>query len=324
MAVQTVTGAIAPDALGRTLMHEHLMAALPGWQTDTVNPGPSRRDMVARGVDVLAELKDAGFASMVDPIPADLGRDVEFMAEVSARAGFNVICATGLYHEEMGATSYWKARMMCSDDASDQLAEVMIRELTMGVGETGIRAGIIKVGTSHPPITEYERMVFAAAAKAAMATGAGITTHTDGVLGPEQVALLAGHGVPVSRIVVGHSCCADDQDYHGAIVDSGAWIGFDRFGFTPAMADERRVANLAALVQRGNAGQVVIAHDCVLCWRGRPIVGPFEAVLAAMTPLHFSRFIMPQLRDAGVSDGEIERMLVDNPRRYFEGASLTV
>ena len=86
--IQTVTGAITPDALGRTLMHEHLVIGYPGWESDTLRPGPTRSEIIAKCVDKIEEMKADGSAAMVDPCPNDLGRDVEVMAEVAQRTGF--------------------------------------------------------------------------------------------------------------------------------------------------------------------------------------------------------------------------------------------
>jgi phosphotriesterase-related protein len=317
MAVQTVTGQISENALGRTLMHEHLLAGMPGWQTDTITPGPSRNDIIARCVDFVAEMKDAGITSIVDPIPSDLGRDVEIMAEVAARTAFNVICATGLYNEAEGASSYWTLRMKTDPNAVDHLADVMATELSSGIGETGIRAGIIKLATNRPAITAYEDMVFRAAAKAAVATGAVITTHTDAILGPEQVALLASGGVEPHRIIVGHSCGTDDHAYHTSIIDTGAYIGFDRFGLTAVISDEARVQSLARLVEAGHGEKIVVSHDCVCCWRGQPLAGKALASNQALRPSHFGRTIVPMLKQAGLGDSDIDALLIDNPRAFF-------
>ncbi len=316
--IQTVTKAITPAELGRTLMHEHLVIGFPGWESDTLEHGPTRRDIVARGVDRIEEMKSAGFRSMLDPCPSDLGRDVELMAEVATRANFNLVCATGLYHHELGAP-YWKVKLELYPDASDRLAEMMIRELTVGIGETGIRAGVIKLATAQAPMTDYERKVFAAGAKASVATGAPITTHTDAVLGPEQVALLTALGVPAHQIIVGHSCGCADHDYHMTIARTGAYIGFDRFGLEMVIPDDSRVESLLRLVRAGAREQLIVSHDASWCFRGQPAAGEVMDMLGNIGPLHFTRNIAPRLRDGGMTEAEIDSILIDNPRRYFTG-----
>jgi phosphotriesterase-related protein len=322
--VQTVTGATSPERLGRTLMHEHLMIGYPGWDADSVRPGPGADEMFAKCVDRIEEMKDRGFTAMLDPCPNDLGRDVEFIAKVAQKTDFQIICATGLYKEGEGATAYWKFRSNFGS-VVDAMAELFIKELSEGVGETGIRAGIIKVGTGHETLTEYERWIFEAAAKASVETGAPITTHTDGGrFGDDQQDFLVEHGVAPHRIVIGHSCGTSDHGYHMKIVEGGSYLGFDRFGLDMIHPDEERVAALLRLLEQGRGSQIVVSHDSVWCWRGMPIPSPEIAAQMEKiwNPTHFIDRIAPRLRDGGASDAQIEALIVDNPRRFFAGDAL--
>ncbi len=320
MRINTATGPLDLKDLGRTLMHEHLVVGFPGWDSDTGVSSPGFHEMTAVCVDRVAELKDAGFASLLDPCPNDLGRDVELMAEVSSRAGFNIIFATGLYHQALGGSAYWSVKFATDPDAEHRLGDLFIRELTQGVRDTGIKAGVIKVGTSAPPFTDYERTVFRAAARACVATGAPITTHTDAVLGDEQVAYLTKLGVPPHKIIVGHSCGSAEHDYHLKIVQSGAYVGFDRFGYETIQPDAVRVESLSKLLRAGFDRQIVISHDSVWCWKGKLLTDEMlSAVEATGMQMRFTRVIRPMLKAAGVGDDQLERMLADNPRRYFAG-----
>jgi phosphotriesterase-related protein len=321
--VSTVTGPVAPEALGRTLMHEHVLVGYPGWEADTAHPGPDARERFRIGVERVQELQALGFTSMLDPCPNDLGRDVELMAKIAQHTGFQIVCATGLYKQAEGGVAYWhfRSRFVPSVDA---MAELFEQELREGIGDTGIRAGIIKVATGPHAMSDYERTIFAAAAKAAIATGAPITTHTDlGTVGDQQQQLLTTAGVPAHRIVIGHSCGTSDHAYHLGIARGGSYLGFDRFGLDVLHPDAERIASLVRLLEVGAGDRVVVSHDSVWCWRGQPIPPP---LLAQMTeqwnPTHFSRRIIPRLREAGVSDAAIEALLVDNPRRFFAGAPL--
>lgn len=319
--IQTVTGPVAASELGRTLMHEHMMIGYPGWESDTVRPGPRRADMIKVCEDRIAEIRAHGVATMIDPCPNDLGRDVEFAAEIAARTGFRVIVATGLYKEEEGGAPYWRFRANMGAHP-DSIAELFIRELTEGIGGTGIRAGIIKVATGMPRITDYERTILVAAAKASVETGAPITTHTDhGLLGDEQQKILTEAGVPAHRIVIGHSCGTDDHDYHMNLVRGGSYLGFDRFGLEVLHPDAGRITSLLKLLQKGAASRVVVSHDSVWCWRGQPIPNTeaFAEMLHEWTPSHFFTRIVPQLLAGGATEEQIETMLVENPRRFFAG-----
>lgn len=316
MQIATVTGFVSPAELGKTLMHEHLMVAMAGWELDAPAPGQSWREMVEICCDRIAELQAAGYRTLIDPCPNDVGRDVNLMAEVAARTGFNIIAATGLYNEVLGGNAYWRIKAMRHPDFIDQLADLMVRELTEGVGDSGIRAGVIKLGTGPEPITDYETKVFTAGARASLATGAPITTHSDAVHGDAQVRLLTSLGVPAHKIIVGHSCGNPDHAYHMGIVASGAYVGFDRFGLERICPDEVRTRSLLRVIGAGALRQVIVSHDSVWCHRGQSAP---EGLLATPGPLHFERVIAPQLRAAGVSAADLDTLLVTNPRRYFSG-----
>jgi phosphotriesterase-related protein len=318
--VQTVTGPIRADQLGRTLMHEHLTVGYGGWESDTLRPGPSAPERFAICVERIHELQALGYRTLVDPCPNDLGRDVELMAKVAQATGFQIICATGLYKEAEGGVPYWRmqARFASSLDA---MTELFVHELTEGIGRTGVRAGILKVATGPGRMSDYERTVFEAAAKAAVLTGAPITTHTDeGTIGDVQQQVLTAAGVPAHRIVIGHSCGTSDHAYHTRIATGGSYLGFDRFGLEILRPDAERVAALLRLLRAGAGDRVVVSHDSVWCWRGEPLP---RALLAQATeiwnPTHFSRRIVPQLREGGASEAQIAALLEDNPGRFFAG-----
>ena len=323
MRIQTVTGSITPAELGRTLAHEHLLIGYPGWEADTIRRGPSRAEALARCLDKVAEMKAHGVRSMIDPCPNDLGRDVGFMAEVAARTGLQIICATGLYKEDEGGAAYWKFRGNFGGNAAS-IAELFIHELTKGIGDTDIKAGIIKVATGHGAISAYERMILEAAAMASRETGAPITTHTDaGLLGDEQQEILTSLGVPAHRIVIGHSCGSADHAYHMKILAGGSYLGFDRFGILVLQDDEVRVRSLLKLLAAGKEKQIVVSHDSVWCWRGEPIPDEDDPRLAELmaiwTPSHFFERIVPRLKAGGATDSQITTMLEENPRRFFAG-----
>lgn len=320
--VNTVTGPVDVDQLGPTLMHEHLLIGYPGWEADTLRPGSSRDAMVATCVGKIEAMQAQGVRSMLDPCPNDLGRDVTLAKEVAERTGFNIICATGLYKEDEGGYAHWHFRREIGS-AIEQMAELFVHELTRSIGDTGVRAGIIKVATGVGQITDYEYCVLEAAAIASLETGAPITTHTDqGTMGDAQQQFLTGKGVPAHRIIIGHSCGSADHDYHTGILDRGSYLGFDRFGLELLVPDAQRVEALVTLLKQRRETQIVVSHDGVWCTRGEPFP---QAILDTMDPevlfdpTHFHRRIVPRLLEAGISQEQVDTLLVDNPRRFFAG-----
>ncbi len=319
--IQTVTGPIDSAELGRTLMHEHLTVGYPGWDSATDEPwNPVEAKAIC--VDRIAELQDLGYSTLIDPCPGDLGRDPALLVEVAEATGFNIVCAAGLYKEHEGGAAHWQFRARF-EDVVGPMTDLFVGELTDGIGSTGVRPGMLKVGTGTEAVTDHEQRVFAAAAAASAATGTPITTHTeDGQLGPTQVEILTAAGVDPHRLVIGHSCGTTDHDTHMAIAGAGAYLGFDRFGI-PVMADEDRVASLVKVVAAGAGDRVVVSHDSVWCWKGNPWPKALRAQAAAtMVPTVFDAKIVPMLTDAGVSDEQIRAFTWDNPRRFFAGEPL--
>jgi len=316
MKINTVAGPIGPDALGATLMHEHLVAGFLGWESDTAVARISREALIETCVARIEELKAGGFSTLLDPCPNDLGRDPELYAEVAARTGFNILFTTGLYHERAGSP-YWRSKLAGFRDAAQYVAAMYVDELTNGVGPSRLKPAAIKLAVGADPASAYEDKLIEAAAIASRETGAPIITHTEAVAGDVLLAKLKGFGVAAHKVIIGHSCGSSDKAYHRAIVDGGAYIGFDRFGLVGLMPDEVRADCLHALVEAGFAQQVMISHDCVFCNLGAMYSPKVAAMLETHSPMHFSRKVAPMLRERGVAQAAIDSMLRDNPRRYF-------
>jgi phosphotriesterase-related protein len=321
--INTVTGRARPEELGSTLLHEHLLIGYPGWQMDALAPRFRRDDALSRGVDKLQELRSYGVTTFLDPCPMDLGRDVEFMADVAERSGMRIICTTGAYKQNEGLTYTFGALPV------EDITAIYVKELTEGIGESGIRAGLVKVATGAPTMTEYERKLLVAGGRAAAAVGCPVITHTDDAsLGLEQIEVLTAQGVPAHRILVGHSDGRDDHEYHRSLADKGAYVGFDRFGIEFLHPDEQRIESVRKMVDAGYARSVCLSHDATCAgWLGRPVFGgkhvaTAEAIAAAMPKweaTHLFKRILPRLRERGVTEADVHTIFVDNPRRYFRG-----
>lgn len=327
MMVQTVTGPIPVEGLGRTLMHEHLFIAFPGAWFDPLAEY-DRAKLVEEAVRRLAKLRaDLDVRTFVDPCPIELGRDVSLMKEVSEKSGVQIVCTTGFYYEELGLPVYWRRRTV------DEIAELYIREITHGIGDTRVKAGALKVSTGAPVVTAHEEKFLAAACIAQKATGVPIMTHTtDGCAGPEQQQLFASGGVGAHRCLIGHCCTNPDPAYHRRVVAGGSYIGFDQVGMESYQRDDVRADNVAKLVRDGYRAQIMLSMDR-LCGR----LGKFNRQLTAeemakmeylksqgLWQAHtymFTDFI-PMLRARGVSHADIDSILQDNPRRFFAGELL--
>src|ERR1700712_476160 len=328
MKIQTVTGPIGLDQLGRTLMHEHLFIAFPGAEFDPTAQF-DRAGFVGEAVRRLIQLRtEHGVRTFVDPCPIELGRDAALMREIAEKSEMNVVCTTGFYFEDMGLPVYWRARTV------EEIAELYIGEITRGIGTTGIRAGAIKAATGAPAITALEHKFLEAACIAQKATGVPIITHTqDGCAGPEQQEAFAKGGVPAHRCLIGHCCGNADPAYHQRVVDGGSYIGFDRIGLLRFQPDEVRADNLVRLVQNGHRAQIMMSQDRHCGWLGKfarqlsaEEQGKIDTLRAeGQWPPHYTYLFtdfVPMLKARGLSDRQIDSVLEDNPRRFFAGEIL--
>lgn len=319
MKINTVLGSCDPADLGPTLVHEHLMTGMPGGDLD--NPNFDRAREFGKVVGAVEKVKERGIATLIDPCPIELGRDPEFAAAVSDRTGMRVIMSTGLYNDVLGIPTHF--RMQDPDD----IAELYVREITEGIGSTGIRAGLIKTANSgvagHPGeknLTAVEEKVFRAAGRAQKATGVPILVHNSETspLGRQVLDILGDEGVEPKRVMIGHSCGVGDMRYYFDILERGAWLGFDRFGLEMVAPDRMRLASLIGLLGVGY-NRIMLAHDTVACWVGRQnkSMKKFLNNPGNWKLTHVSENILPALRNAGVTEDAIDTLMVKNPRDYF-------
>jgi phosphotriesterase-related protein len=313
-SINTVTGPISPEQLGRTLMHEHVFVEYGGPSSDSVRPGPRRDEIISICNGYIEQIRAFNIATLVDPTTVDLGRNAALLADIAAQTNFNIICATGIY----STATYVRMRDRLGGNP-DAVAGMFIKELTEGIDNTGIKAGIIKVVTGGTKISREEHELLLAAAKASVATGAPIITHTEGILGDEQQRILTRAGVPAQRIIIGHSCLSRNFDYHRSIAQGGSYLAFDRFGM-PGMTDEVRAASMLKLIDAGCAAHLMVSHDSVWYWVDGPTIG--VGAYKNWVPTNFFERVIPMLHYGGATDEQIEMILSENPQRFFSGRQI--
>ena len=322
--VNTVLGPISVDDMGVTLPHEHIVYGYPGWEGDQTTAPLDRKGIVAEALERMEELKALGVQTYVDATPNDGGRMPDLLKEVSEKSGVNIICSTGYYNEKEGMPAYWNFRSNLGD-VSGELYDLFAKEVTEGIRDTGIKAGAIKVGTGKDEISDYERMMFEAAAKVQRDTGVPIITHTEqGTMGPEQAELLVSAGADPARIQIGHMSDNTDIRYQLETMKHGVFVAFDRMGIQVLVGcpmDEERYAVLIGLIGAGHGDKIMISHDYVMTWLGKPLNLPEEAqpFIANWHPTHLFKNVIPALKKGGVTEEQIRTILVDNPRRLFGG-----
>jgi phosphotriesterase-related protein len=292
-------------------MHEHVFVQSEG----VAQNFPSTWDEPAQTEDArkrLRALVDVGVQTFVDLTVMGLGRDIPRLIDVVGDIPLNVIVATGLY-------TYNEVPHYFENRDADAMADLFVRDITEGIQNTPVKAAILKVATDEAGVTPGVEKVLRAVARAHRRTGAPISTHTHAASkrGLEQQTIFEEEGVDLGRVIIGHSGDTEDLDYLETLMKRGSYIGMDRFGLDQMLSMEKRVAVVAKLCEKGYAGQMVLAHDACsyIDWF------PMEAVRAVVPNWHFLHIhhdVLPALRDASVTQEQIDQMLVENPRRIFE------
>lgn len=316
--IETARGPIAADDLGRVLMHEHVFVISPEIQQNYPEEWGDEDRRVTDAVQRLNELKAVGIDTILDPTALGLGRYMPRIARIADQIDLNIVVATGLYTFDVLPHYFGRRTPGSGPGGSDPMVDMFVRDITSGIAETGIKAGVIKCATDRPGVTPGVERVLRACAKTHLETGCPITTHTHAASrrGLEQQAIFKEEGVDLGNVVIGHSGDTDDLDYLLELIDNGSYLGMDRFGIDAYLPTEQRVAVVAELCRRGYAERMVLSHDasCYLDW----IPGELPPVGSEhWSYLHISNDVLPALRNCGVTEQQIDTMLIDNPKRFL-------
>jgi phosphotriesterase-related protein len=261
---------------------------------------------------MLTALKAKGVSTILDATALGLGRDVPLLLPVVEEAGIQVIAATGIY-------SYSEIPFYFQGRDIDHMADVFVHDITEGIQGTDVKAAVLKCSTDEPGVTPGVEKALRAAARAHLRTGVPITTHTHVATrrGLEQQDIFQSEGVDLGRVIIGHSGDSDDLDYLTKLLDRGSYIGMDRFGLDIYLPDEKRIATVARLCQMGYAERMLLSQDAsaYLDWYEPEVI---KAYVPNWSYFHIVDDIIPALLEAGVSQGQIDVMTRENPRRIFE------
>jgi phosphotriesterase-related protein len=319
--VETVRGTIDSGALGQTLMHEHIFVLSPEINRDfpELSWEGEKETKIKEAIEKLREVKSRGFDTVVDLTVHGLGRFVPNVQRVNAEVDINIVVATGMYtYDEL--PHFLASRQPVSGDANaDLMTDMFVTDITKQIGETGVRAGVLKCCTEEQGVTPSIDRVLRAVAQAHRQTGVPISTHSNAErqTGRDQQRVFAEEGVDLSRVVIGHSGDTTDLVYLRELMDRGSVIGMDRFGlYRPGrLTLDERVDTVARLCEAGYADRMVLSHDamCHIDWFDRR-----RASLPDWVFTHVPDVVVPALRTRGVPEDQITQMLVGNPRRIFE------
>jgi phosphotriesterase-related protein len=317
--IPTVRGPIDTSQLGVTLMHEHIFVLSTEITLNYPEVWGDEDQRIEDAATRLNALAAQGVRTIVDLTVIGQGRFVPRIQRVAQRTSINIIVATGIY--TFGDIPfYFRMRGATPPPGgTDAMTDVFVRDITSGIGGTGVRAGVLKCATDAAGLTRGVERVLRAAAQAHRATGVPISTHTHVATrrGLDQQRIFREEGVDLSRVVIGHSGDSTDLQYLEELIAAGSYLGMDRFGIDTILSFDERVDTVARLCQRGHAAQLVLSHDYASFIDWLP-----ERELAVRWPnwhyLHIHQDVIPALKRRGVTDEQVRAMLVDNPRRIFE------
>lgn len=289
------------DSAGYTYVHEHLHIDLSGFKNNL----DCRLDQYDFICQEMNDLKALGVSNIIEMTNRYMGRNPQFMLDLMHDTGINVVACTG-YYQDAFFPDHVAIRSV------EQLAQEMVDEIVIGIDGTELKAGIIaEIGSSEGMITPLEEKVFIAAARAHNETGRPISTHTSfSTMGLEQLSLLKTQGVDLSRVVVGHCDLKDNVDNILKMIDLGAYVQFDTVGKNSYYPDEKRIGMLKVLRDRGLLNRVMLSMDITRRSHLKANGGNgYDYLLTTF---------VPQLRQAGFSQADVDTMLRDNPSQFFQ------
>lgn len=301
--VRTVTGDIKPDELGTTYCHEHLLWQLPSFVKPDLDLGLESMDAA---IDELTSFKSAGGNAIIEMTTTELHRSPDRMRRISIQSGVKVICATGFHTSKYSEPFVENATV-------DDIVELMVQDVNVGIGGTNVRSGVIKASTSLNKASEGELKIMQAAATAHRMTGAPVSTHTEaGTFALWQIEILLGAGVPPNKILIGHLDRKMEWDYHLDIAKSGVFMGFDQIGKEKYAPDEARIEFILKLIEAGYSKQIMLAGD-----QARKSNWPSYGTEYGPGLTHILRNFVPYMLRRGIDRKAVYEMLVGNPKRFL-------
>lgn len=324
MHIQTVSGPIEPERLGGVLMHEHVGSlALDGFYSG----GAGDSELVLKALDDLTRL---GIGTLVDltgrmRLEAPARDDLDLVATLARRLESHIVVGFSFYKDP------WLQAAGTSD--LDELTAIYIDRAVTGAN--GIKAGIFgEIGTSLDEITPGEELHLRAVARAHVATGLAISTHcTLGTMAADQAKILLSEGVDPSRVVMGHMDLSPGIGYLEQVLESGVNLGFDTWGkewfdyrvpgseddgpgefvkWVYQRSDDDRTAAVAELCALGHDDRLVFSCDMS---GGEAWLNPATHGRHGFS--YLPTVVLPRLRQAGVSERSLHRILVENPARIL-------
>jgi phosphotriesterase-related protein len=309
--INSVLGPLDTNALGFTLMHEHVICQGFVAQNYPELFGDHYMDRIIAGI---SESKKEGVDTIIDATTFDLGRDAAVLAEISRMTKVNIIACTGWW---MNMPPY------ISRTSPDVYADLFVREIQEGIAGTGIKAGILKSAADFGGVTPAGEIMLRAVARAHCRTMVPIMLHS---YAPEHVArrqlsVLKEEGVDLKRVAVDHVNDTTDLEYLTWLLDQGCYLGMDRYpGLN--LSSGSRTETMKKLIDAGWIDRLLPSQDLCLATPLTFYPPDVKESIEKSNPygfLYLKKVVLPQLKEMGVPEAELDTLCVNGPRNFFEG-----
>ncbi|GEE02897.1 phosphotriesterase [Gordonia spumicola] len=314
--INTVAGSVGVDQLGRVLAHEHVFVVQEDFRLNYLREWDEDAE-IDRAVQTLTKVKASGIDTIMDVSVLGIGRNIERVAKVAAQVDLNIVAATGLFTYNDLPFQFHYTGPGLGFDVDDPLDEMFLRDITVGIGSTDVKAGFLVCVLESEGLTDGVERVMRSVGRVAAATGIGVVVHTNPHTQSGLVAqrVLAEEGVDLTRVMLAHSGDSTDVDYLMRIADAGSIIGMDRFGLDLLLPYADRLTTLLTMIEHGYADRMVLSQDafCFSDWFDRtadPHLGDWDY-------FQVTGRVVPDLRANGVAESAIESMLVSVPARLL-------
>ena len=312
--VESVNGPIDLEELGLTLIHEHFRTIDEAVRFQF----PHLYDPAAEWDAALSDanaVRGHGVRTVVEPSAMYLTRDARFSKRVADESGVQVILATGVY-------TYDHLPQVLMNRTEDEIAEIFVHDIENGIQGTDIKAAFIKCAADEPGVTPNVEKIHRAAARASNQTGRPILAHSHpkSETGLAQMRVFEEEGVDPAKVQVAHTGDTDDLDYIERLLDTGCWIGMDRYGLDIYLPTAQRNATVLALLEKGHAERMFLSQDwCSTLDYFTPAVE--EQLVPTAAPNWSMTFlfeqVIPELKERGMTDEQLDQMMVENPKRWL-------
>lgn len=299
-------------------MHEHIFVRHPEIEESFPSAAWDEDRALATAREGMERLVAKGITTMVDLTVLGLGRSIPRIQKLAESVEMNIVVATGYYTASTLPLYFHTRGPGRVMDMREPLETMFLKEIQTGIGDTGVKAAVIKVVTDEAGITPDVERILRSAARAQLETGVLISTHTHAGLqtGRLQQDFFRNEGVDLERVLIGHSGDSEDLDYLKELMDNGSTLGLDRFGLDSFLAEAKRIDTLCSLIEAGYADRLTLSHDASYFSIN---VEPSYVPPGRNHELVSDR-VLPAIRERGVGEDVIHQMLVANPARLLSRA----